>query len=128
MPLSADLRDELAAIAPGSDCDRLAELSGLFHVAGSVHLRGRGNVAVHLDLASSAAARRAFALLRAFDDRFGSGDSSQPWVLIAHTVKGKGVSFMENVMEWHGNLISREQYEIAIRELDDRTGSEYPWQ
>jgi transketolase len=68
------------------------------------------------------------ALLRAFDDRFGSGDSSQPWVLIAHTVKGKGVSFMENVMEWHGNPISREQYEIAIRELDDRTGSEYPWQ
>jgi hypothetical protein len=66
MPPSADLRDELAAIAPESDCDRLAELSGLFHVAGSVHLRGRGNVAVHLDLGSSAAARRAFALLRAF--------------------------------------------------------------
>ena len=67
MPLSADLRQELAAIAPQSDCDRLAELSGLFHVAGSVHLRGRGNVAVHLDLSSSAAARRAFALLRAFE-------------------------------------------------------------
>lgn len=65
--LSADLREELAAIAPASDCDRLAELSGLLHVAGSVHLRGRGNVAVHLDLASSAVARRAFALLRAFD-------------------------------------------------------------
>jgi len=42
--LSEDLRDELAAIAPESDCDRLAELSGLFHVAGSVHLRGRGVV------------------------------------------------------------------------------------
>ena len=67
MPLSADLREELAAIAPQSDCDRLAELSGLFHVAGSVHLRGRGNVAVHLDLSSSAVARRAFALLRAFE-------------------------------------------------------------
>ena len=67
MPLSAELRDELAANAPESDCDRLAELSGLFHVAGSVHFRGRGNVAVHLDLAASAAARRAFALLRAFD-------------------------------------------------------------
>ena len=66
MPLSADLRQELAAIAPDSDCDRLAELSGLFHVAGSVHLRGRGEVAVHLDLASSAVARRGFALLRAF--------------------------------------------------------------
>ncbi len=67
MSLSADLREELAAIAPQSDCDRLAELSGLFHVAGSVHLRGRGNVAVHLDLSSSAVARRAFALLRAFE-------------------------------------------------------------
>jgi DNA-binding protein WhiA len=66
VPLSEDLRNELAAIAPASDCDRLAELSGLFHVAGSVHLRGRGEVAVHLDLVSSAVARRAFALLRAF--------------------------------------------------------------
>jgi len=67
VPLSADLREELAAIAPQSDCDRLAELSGLCHVAGSVHLRGRGKVAVHLDLSSSAVARRAFALLRAFE-------------------------------------------------------------
>jgi hypothetical protein len=64
--LSDDLREELAAIAPESDCDRLAELSGLFHVAGSVHLRGRGVVDVHLDLVSSAIARRAFSLLRAF--------------------------------------------------------------
>lgn len=65
--LSEDLRSELAAIAPESDCDRLAELSGLFHVAGSVHLRGRGEVALHLDLVSSAIARRAFSLLRAFE-------------------------------------------------------------
>src|SRR5581483_5241609 len=54
--LSEDLRNELAQIAPDADCDRLAELSGLFHVAGSLHL----------DLVSSAVARRAFALLRAF--------------------------------------------------------------
>jgi DNA-binding protein WhiA len=66
VPFSDDLRNELAAIAPEADCDRLAELSGLFHVAGSVHLRGRGDVAVHLDLVSSGLARRAFALLRAF--------------------------------------------------------------
>ena len=65
--LSEDLRNELAAIAPESDCDRLAELSGLFHAAGSVHLRGRGEIALHLDLVSSAIARRAFTLLRAFD-------------------------------------------------------------
>jgi DNA-binding protein WhiA len=64
--LSEDLRNELAAIAPRSECDRLAELSGLFHSAGSVHLRGRGEVAVHLDVADSAVARRAFTLLRGF--------------------------------------------------------------
>jgi DNA-binding protein WhiA len=63
MPLSAELRDELAQIAPLRGCCRLAELSALFHVSGAWHLRG-GSVAVHLDLASSAAARRAFALLR----------------------------------------------------------------
>jgi hypothetical protein len=64
VPLSEDLRTELAAIEPRKACDRLAELSGLFHSAGSLHLRGRGQVAVHLDLSSSAAARRAFTLLR----------------------------------------------------------------
>jgi DNA-binding protein WhiA len=64
--LSEDLRHELAGIAPRSDCDRLAELSGLFHSAGSVHLKGRGEVAVHLDVADSAVARRAFSLLRGF--------------------------------------------------------------
>jgi DNA-binding protein WhiA len=66
VPLSADLREELAAIAPVAGCDRLAELSGLFHVAGSVHLRGRGEVTLHLDLLSSGVARRAFSLLRTF--------------------------------------------------------------
>ena len=66
MSLSEDVRNELAAIAPRRDCDRLAELSALFHVAGSLHLRGRGEVALHLDLAGAAAARRAFGLLRAF--------------------------------------------------------------
>jgi len=64
MPLSDDLRAELAAISPTRGCCRLAELSALFHSAGSVHLRGRGELALHLDLATSAIARRAFTLLR----------------------------------------------------------------
>jgi len=63
---SEDLRHELAAIAPRNECDRLAELSGLFHSAGSVHLKGRGEVSVHVDVADSAVARRAFSLLRGF--------------------------------------------------------------
>jgi cell division protein WhiA len=62
--LSEDVRAELATIAPLRRCDRLAELSGLFHTAGSLHLRGRGAVALHLDLASAAIARRGFTLLR----------------------------------------------------------------
>ena len=61
--LAEDVRAELAAIAPKRRCDRLAELSALFHTAGVVHLRGRGAIDLHLDLGSSAAARRAFALL-----------------------------------------------------------------
>ncbi|MGH3003916.1 MAG: DNA-binding protein WhiA [Gaiellaceae bacterium] len=63
MSFSDELRDELALIAPLRRCCRLAELSALFHASGAWHLRG-GGVAVQLDLASSASARRAFALLR----------------------------------------------------------------
>lgn len=62
--LSEELRSELAAIAPVRGCCRLAELSALFHSAGSVHLLGRGRIALHLDLVSSGVARRAFSLLR----------------------------------------------------------------
>jgi DNA-binding protein WhiA len=65
LPLSEELRAELAAIAPARRCDRLAELSALFHTAGSAHLLGRGEVGVHLDVSSSGVARRAFTLLRA---------------------------------------------------------------
>jgi cell division protein WhiA len=61
---SEDVREELATIAPERECDRLAELSALFHAAGSLHLRGVGEWALHLDLGSGAAARRAFSLLR----------------------------------------------------------------
>lgn len=66
MSLSEDVRAELAAIEPKRECDRLAELSALFHTAGSVHLRGRGELDLHLDLASNGIARRAYTLLRAF--------------------------------------------------------------
>jgi cell division protein WhiA len=69
MTLSDELRSELAAIAPERGCCRLAEVSALFHSAGSVHLRGRGRVGLHLDVATSGVARRAFSLLRQLDIR-----------------------------------------------------------
>lgn len=66
MSLSDDVRGELAAIDPEKACCRLAELSALVRTAGSVHLRGSGRVGVHLEVASPAVARRAFALLRGY--------------------------------------------------------------
>ena len=41
----------------------------------------------------------------------------KPTCIIAKTVKGKGVSFMENQVGWHGKAPNQEQYEIAMREL-----------
>ena len=64
MSLSEDVRRELAQIAPTQDCDRLAELSGLFHSAGRLHLRGRGELFLHLDVSEPVVARLAFRLLR----------------------------------------------------------------
>ena len=42
----------------------------------------------------------------------------RPTMIIARTVKGKGVSFMENDAKWHGTPPTREEYERAMRELD----------
>jgi transketolase len=44
--------------------------------------------------------------------------SEKPTFVIAHTVKGKGVSFMENRAGWHHKLPSKEQLEQAFAELD----------
>jgi len=62
--LSVDARAELATLVPERRCDRLAELSALFHTAGTVHLLGRGAISFHLDLAESAVARRAYSILK----------------------------------------------------------------
>lgn len=42
----------------------------------------------------------------------------KPSMIIANTIKGKGVSFMENKCEWHGKAPKKEEYEMAIRELE----------
>jgi len=43
--------------------------------------------------------------------------SGQPSIIICHTVKGKGVSFMENQADWHGKAPSAEETERALAEL-----------
>ena len=43
----------------------------------------------------------------------------KPTVLLARTVKGKGVSFMENQVGWHGKAPNEEQRQQALKELED---------
>ena len=42
----------------------------------------------------------------------------RPKAIIANTVKGKGISFMENNPEWHHNRLTKEKYEVALEELE----------
>jgi transketolase len=43
----------------------------------------------------------------------------KPFAIIMKTTKGKGVSFMENKAEWHGKAPNAEEYEIAVKELEE---------
>ncbi|GAH85479.1 unnamed protein product [marine sediment metagenome] len=43
-----------------------------------------------------------------------------PSMIIAHTIKGKGVSFMENDPDWHGKVPNDDEYKQAIKELEER--------
>jgi transketolase len=49
---------------------------------------------------------------------YGPFEKGKPNFIIAHTIKGKGVSFMEGVVKWHHGVPSPEQYEQAQQELN----------
>ncbi len=58
------------------------------------------------------------------EDALNKADKSdKPVAIIAKTVKGKGVSFMENQVGWHGVAPNDEQYEIAMNELKEKYDS-----
>lgn len=59
-------------------------------------------------------------LMNAFDKA--KTIKGMPAVIIAHTIKGKGVSFVENKVEWHGIAPKKAEYERAIKELDEALG------
>ncbi len=44
----------------------------------------------------------------------------KPFAIIAKTIKGKGVSFMENQAGWHGKAPNKEEYEAAVKEVEGR--------
>ena len=43
----------------------------------------------------------------------------KPFAIILKTVKGKGVSFMENQVGWHGKAPNKDEYEVALKELQE---------
>lgn len=47
-------------------------------------------------------------------------ESSKPKVIICDTIKGKGVSFMEDELKWHYFIVTDEILDMAIKELDER--------
>jgi transketolase len=54
-------------------------------------------------------------LYQAFQEA--AGYTGKPTVILAHTVKGKGVSYMENQAKWHGTAPNEAQYKLAMQEL-----------
>ena len=58
------------------------------------------------------------ALRAAFERAKGNAGNGKPSVVLAHTVKGKGVSFMENNILWHYRTPQGEEYEAALKELE----------
>jgi transketolase len=53
-------------------------------------------------------------------EKYAEKCKGKPTAIIAKTTKGKGVSYMENAVEWHGAAPKEEQYKIAIKELTER--------
>jgi transketolase len=58
------------------------------------------------------------ALKAAFARAKDNAGSGKPYVILAHTVKGKGISFMENNILWHYRTPQGEEYEAALKELE----------
>ncbi len=55
-------------------------------------------------------------ILSAYDEA--KAIKGKPSIIIAHTIKGKGVSFMENVVDFHGRAPTKEETEKALKELE----------
>ncbi len=51
-------------------------------------------------------------------DKIRAAKNGKPKFINAHTVKGKGVDYMENSLDWHGKAPNKEQYESAMEQLE----------
>ncbi len=55
--------------------------------------------------------------LTELEEAFSTQYQESPLAILANTVKGKGVSFAENVVEWHASTLTKQLYEQALEEL-----------
>jgi transketolase len=94
------------------------------------HLETEGTVEEVMDIAPLAEKWRAFGWHAIeidghnFREIFSAIDEAKemkgkPTVIVSHTVKGKGVSFMENKVEFHGKAATKEQMEQALKDLEE---------
>src|SRR6266480_4258154 len=113
--------DNLVAIL---DCNRLGQRGetelGWNTAAYAAHAKAFGWNAIVIDGHNYEEIDRAFALA--------AQPNGSPTVIIAKTIKGKGVSFLENKEGWHGKALSREQEEQALGELHHVRSMTYPVQ
>jgi transketolase len=56
-------------------------------------------------------------IIRTYDEAVIASNNGENVIIIFQTIKGKGVSFMENTAVWHGKAPNKEEYELAIKEL-----------
>ena len=56
-------------------------------------------------------------VIEALSNAKSASDNGENIIILSHTIKGKGVSFMENKSEWHGKAPSKEEYEQALKEI-----------
>jgi transketolase len=93
------------------DYNKLQSLDTIAHTLGLEPLRGKlesfGCHVIEVDGHNHESLKKAFL-----------EKSQKPKVIIAHTIKGKGVSFMENKVEWHYKNPDDSQLQSALSELD----------
>ena len=58
-------------------------------------------------------------IVPALESAKASGDSDQPMMIIAHTIKGKGVHFTEGKHEWHSKVATKEELKIVAQLLSN---------
>lgn len=95
-------RNHLQAMGKTEDVMKLNDLQEKFHSFGFETLETNGHSEIQLELSIK---------------KLMNSKSKMPKVLIANTIKGKGVSFMENKNEWHYTRLDAASYQAAANEV-----------